>query len=140
MAARYAPLDCGNLLRSALFAIMLMGPAAPSHAQPVTLVCRTEAGPSTWTLRITYATGLVEQIGPGGNPYPNRTANATVSPNAIVWSTEFMDSGTVPPTKSRWIGNIDRLSGTGSIQFYRVDFYHYDPENVSCRQATAPKF
>lgn len=124
------------LLRSAILAIAFLVPASPARAEPVTLSCRSDAGPGTWTLRINYATGLVEQLSPSGNAYTNGVATATISPNAIVWSIEYLDDGTTPPTTAHWEGHIDRLSGTGSIQFYRVDFYHYDPVSVTCRQAT----
>lgn len=128
------------LLRNAALAIALIVTASPASAEPVTLSCRTDAGPATWTFRINYATGLVEQLAPSGNAYTNRIATATISPNAIVWSIDQPSSyltgdGVTHQTTEHWEGHIDRLSATGWMQSSQGDF----PANVvdfNCRQAT----
>ena len=121
------------VLRSAALAIALLVQASPSRAEPVTLSCRSDIS-EIWTLRINYKTGLVERLASSGKVY--YAAAATISPNAIVWSIEFLDDdGTNPPATARWKGNIDRLSGTGWIQFYRLPFFD-GPVSVTCRQAT----
>lgn len=128
------------LLRSAVLAIALIVTTSPASAEPVTLSCRTDAGPATWTFRINYATGLVEQLAPSGNAYTNRVATATISPNTIVWSIDQPSSyltgdGVTHQTTEHWEGNIDRLSATGWMQSQQGDF----PTNVAnftCRQAT----
>ena len=107
-------------------------------AKPVTLSCQSDAG-AVWTLRIDYATGLVERLAPSGAVYKGWSATASVSDNAIVWSKEFQDEGTAPPSTMHWEGNIDRLPRTGSFREYRPEFYHYDPVSVTCSEAT-PKF
>ena len=118
------------LLRSAVLAIALVVPASPTlAAEPVTLSCRGDAGSETYTLRINYATGLVEQIAPNGTAYTNRVATADISPNAIVWYPN--------PTTVNWSGQIDRLSGTGSIQWTGGMQHNI---NITCREATKPKF
>lgn len=127
---------------SAVLAIALIVSALPARAEPVTLSCRADetnlngvrqpggAG-STLTLRINYATGLVEELAPSGKAYTNRVATATISPNAIVW---LLDEYTAP-----FKGKIDRLSGTGWIEYYgsSVDVFQV---SFTCRQATKPKF
>ena len=126
-----------NLLRGAALAIALIVSASPTlAAEPVTLSCRNDAGSETWTLRINYATGLVEQLAPSGNAYPNRVATATISPNAIIWLNQ---------TTEHWKGRIDRLSGTGWSQWARLSSGggHGPLEEdltFTCREATKPKF
>ena len=128
------------LLRNAALAIALIVTASPASAEPVTLSCRTDDGPATWTFRINYATGRVEQLAPSGEAYSNRVATATISPNAIVWSIDQPSSyltgdGVTHQTTEHWEGSIDRLSATGWMQSHQGDF----PTNVAnftCRQAT----
>jgi len=130
-----------TLLRSAALAIALLVPASPARAEPVTLSCRTDAGPATWTFRINYATGLVEELAPSGKAYSNRVARATISPNAIVWSinqpSSYLTGDNVRhQTTEHWEGHIDRLSGTGWIRSYYESLYHNEAVNITCRQAT----
>lgn len=121
----------------ATLAITLIVLASPVHAEPVTLSCRTDTGSETLTLRINYATGLVEQLGPSGDPYTNRIApNASISDNAIVWSAELMDTGLQTPVPMVWKGTIDRLSGTGWEEFSREPDWHPHRTNFTCREAT----
>ena len=95
-----------------------------------------------FTLRIDYATGLVEGLAPSGKAYTNQRATGTISPNAIVWDTEFMDDGVDPPMLARWEGTIDRLSGAGLIGFSRqrygdhINITSGDRTAITCRQAT----
>jgi len=128
------------LLRSVALAIALIVTASPARAEPVTLSCRTDASPATWTFRINYATGLVEQLAPSGNAYTNRIATATISPNTIAWSIDQPSSyrtgdDVIHQTTEHWEGHIDRLSATGWMQSHQGDF----PANIvdfTCRQAT----
>jgi hypothetical protein len=77
----------GPLLHSTGLALALVVLASPARAESVTLSCRVDTASEAITLRIDYATGLVEQIGPSGQAFTNRTApNARISANAIVWS------------------------------------------------------
>ena len=129
---------------SAALVIALIVTASPARAEPVTLSCRADTGSETWTLRINYATGLVEELAPSGKAYTNRVATATISPNAIIWSidqpkTITTHAGTTHQTTEHWEGRIDRLSGTGwmenshsPVDSIRVSF--------TCRQVTKPKF
>jgi len=127
-----------TLLRGAALVIALIVQASPTHAaESVTLTCRDDAGQDTLTLRINYATGLVEQLGPSGKPYTNRIApNARISANAIVWSAKLMDTGLKDPVPMIWEGTIDRLSGTGWTQVSREPRWQPYRLNVICRQAT----
>ena len=127
-----------TLLRSTALSGAILVFASPAFAaDPVTLSCRPDPGTATLTLRINYDTGLVEQIGPSGKPYTNRIApGARITTNAIVWSVKMMDTGLAKPVPMLWEGNIDRLSGTGWVQFSRAPDWHPYRENVTCRQAT----
>lgn len=129
----------------AALAITLIVQASPARAEPVTLSCRTDAGPATWTLRINYETGLVEELGPSGEAYSNRIATANISPNAIVWSIDQPSSiltgdGVTHQTTEHWEGKIDRLSGTGWIQWRQGTGPMEEDLTFTCRQATKPKF
>ena len=129
-------------LRSTALAIALLVQASPARAEPVTLSCRFEEGQETLTLRINYATGLVEELEPTGKAWTNRIApNASISPNTIAWSidqpTSYLTGDDVRhQTTEHWAGHIDRLSGTGWIQSYRETRYPPNPVNITCRQAT----
>jgi hypothetical protein len=129
------------LLRSAAIAMALIVSASPALAAgPVTLSCQPnetklngvrqpdDTG-STLTLRINYATGLVEQLAPSGKAYVGGVATADISPNAITWS-EY---------NAPFRGKIDRLSGTGWIEHNSspVDRYYV---SFTCREVTKPKF
>lgn len=124
----------------ATLAIALIVPTSPVRADPVTLSCRIDGADTSseaLTLRINYATGLVEQLGPSGNPYTNRIApNASISDNAIVWSAELLDTGLETPVPMVWKGTIDRLSGTGWEEFSREPDWHPHRTNFTCREAT----
>lgn len=125
---------------SAALAIALLVQASPVRAEPVTLSCRADAG-STYTLRINYSTGLIEELAPSGNAYTNRVATATISPNAIIWSIDqpssYLSGDDVRhQTTEHWEGRIDRLSGTGWVRSYYESLYHHLPVDVTCRQAT----
>lgn len=124
----------------ATLAITLIVQASPAHAEPVTLSCRidgADTGSETLTLRIDYATGLVEQLGPSGNPYTNRIApNASISDNAIVWSAELLDTGLETPVPMVWKGTIDRLSGVGWEEFSREPDWTPYRTSYTCREAT----
>jgi|GEM_PF-3010380 len=126
------------LLRSVALAIVFVASASSTLAAgPVTLTCRTEPGTETQTLRIDYATGMVEQLSPSGKPYTNRIApNARISENAIVWSVELMDTGLQTPRPMKWEGTIDRLSGTGSTSWSRAPDWQSYRVSLTCRQAT----
>lgn len=113
--------------------------AAQTRTEPIILSCRYDNSDASFTLRVNYATGLLEQLAPSGNAYSNRVVTATISANAIVWSKEFLDDGTNPPSMYHWEGNIDRLSGTGSIVAYRPDYNPYAAYPVTCRRG-APQF
>lgn len=132
-----------TLLRGAALAVALIVSASPALAAgPVTLTCQTtDAGSGAQgysiTLRINYATRLVEQLGPSGKPYTNRIApNARISKNAIIWSVKLMDTGLKTPVPMLWEGTIDRLSGTGWTQFSRSPGWHRSVSNITCRPAT----
>ncbi len=129
------------VLRSAALAIALLVLASPTRAEPVTLSCRADAGSETLTLRINYATGLVEQLAPSGKAYTNRVATAAISQNAIVWSIDQPSSyltgdGVTHQTTEHWEGRIDRLSGTGWTQSHQEGLYRNLPVDITCRQAT----
>jgi hypothetical protein len=131
-----------TLLRSAVLAVglIVLASPAPAHADSVTLSCRPDGGSESLTLRINYATGLVEQLGPSGNAYTNRIApNARITDNAIVWSADLMDTGLQTPVPMRWEGAIDRLSGTGWAQWFREGNF-MNRESFTCREATKSKF
>jgi hypothetical protein len=127
-----------NLLRGTALAIALFVSTSPTLAAgPVTLTCRDDAGGETQTLRINYATGLVEQLAPSGKPYTNRIApNARISANAIVWSVKLMDTGLQTPVPMIWEGTIDRLSGTGWTSWSREPWTFPQRVGITCRQAT----
>jgi hypothetical protein len=130
-----------DVLRSAALAIALIAQASLAHAAPVTLSCRSETNSQTWTFRIDYATGLVEQLNSNGDAYKNRVATATISPNAIVWSIDQPYSyrtgdGVTHQTTEHWAGHIDRLSATGWVRSYDDDHYRNLPVDITCRQAT----
>lgn len=130
---------------SAALAIALIVTASPARAEPVTLSYRDDRGSGTWTLRINYATGLVEQLAPSGKAFSNRIATATISPNAISWSSkqrDYSSSKTMSESDwdgrtGDWNGQIDRLSGTGQI--VETDGLR-SYIAVTCREATKPKF
>jgi hypothetical protein len=129
-----------SLLRSAALAIALLVQASPARAEPVTLSCRTDAGSQTWTFRINYATGRVEELGPSGEAYTNRIATATISPNAIIWSIDQPSSyrtgdDVIHQTTEHWEGHIDRLSATGWMRSQQGDF-PTPAVDFTCRQAT----
>jgi hypothetical protein len=129
------------LLRSAALAVALLVHASPARAEPVTLTCRSDAGPATWTFRIDYATGMIEELAPSGKAYANRVAKATVSPNAIIWSIDqpssYLTGDNVRhQTTEHWEGHINRLSATGWVRSYHESLYHSDAVNITCRQAT----
>jgi hypothetical protein len=131
----------GNLLQNAGLGLALIVLTAPARAESVTLSCRNGDGPETITLRINYATRLVEQIGPSGQAYTNRTApDARISDNAIVWSVTLMDTGLANPVPMIWEGTIDRLSGTGWTRWSREPYMNHYRENLTCGVATKPKF
>ncbi len=116
--------------------------AGPARAESVVLSCTTDAGPATWTLRIDYATGLVEELGSSGAAI--RSATASISDNAIVWSSDapttyLTGDGVTHEATAHWEGHLDRLSGTGWIQAYLEELYHNDPISVGCRPG-AQKF
>ncbi len=129
-----------TVLRCAALAIALIVTASPARAELVTLSCRTDVGSETFTFRINYATGLVEQLGPSGNAYTNRLATATISPNAIIWSIDQPSSyltgdGVTHQTTEHWEGHIDRLAATGWVESHKGDFPTH-PIDIICRQAT----
>jgi len=127
------------LVCSAALTIALLVQVSPAHAEPVTLSCRTDAGSETYTFRINYATGLVEQLAPSGNVYPNRVATATISPNSINWSIDQPTTGRPNyQTTEHWEGHIDRLSATGWGRSYYEDRV-INGIDITCRQA-AQKF
>jgi hypothetical protein len=127
---------------SALLAIAFLVLASPTRAEPVTLICRADTGSQSMTLRINYATGLVEQLGPSGKAFSNRIATATVSPNAISWRSkqrDYSSSKTLSESdwdgRTRdWNGQINRLDGTGQINSGLFT------DAVTCREVTKPKF
>ena len=121
------------VLRSSALAIALLVQASPARAEPVTLSCRFDEGQETLTLRVNYATGLVERLAPSGEAYSDRIApNASISNNAIVWSVKLIDA-----TDNGWKGTIDRLSGTGWEEVYRESFGPRPMHrSFTCRQAT----
>lgn len=129
-----------TLLRGAALAIALIVSASPARAEPVTLSCR-DAGPGTWTFRINYATGRIEELAASGKAYDDRVATATISPNAIRWSIDqpssYLTGDNVRHQSiEHWEGHIDRLSGTGWVQSYYQNFSHSVPVSITCRQAT----
>ena len=121
---------------TAALAIALLVQVSPAHAEPVTLSCRTDEGSETYTFRINYATGLVEQLAPSGNAYNNRVATATISPNEIIWSIDQPTAGRPSyQTTEHWEGHIDRLSATGWVRSYYEDRV-IGGIDITCRQAT----
>jgi len=127
------------LLRSVALAIVFIASASSSlAAEPVTLTCKIDdPSTETLTLRINYATALVEQLSPSGKPYTNRIApNARISENAIVWSVQLMDTGLQTPVPMIWEGTLDRLSGRGSTTFSREPNWYPYQASFTCRQAT----
>jgi hypothetical protein len=115
--------------------------AGPAHADSVTLSCRrADETPGTWTLRIDYSSGRVEQLNPSGEAYNRRVVAAKISPNTIVWSIDqpasYLTGDNVRhQTSEHWAGHIDRLSGTGWLESYYEAQFHYLPIDVTCRQA-----
>ncbi len=119
-----------------IFIFVILTSMGSAHADSVTLSCRTDAGSESLTLRINYATGLVEELGASGNAYTNRIApNASITNNAIVWSANLMDTGLQTPVPMVWEGTIDRLSGTGWASWSR-EGRHMGRESFTCREAT----
>lgn len=130
---------------SAALAIALIVTASPARAEPVILSCQVDSPSMTLTLRINYATGLIEQLTSSGEAWTNRVATATISPNAIVWSIDQPSSiltgdGVTHQTTEHWEGKIDRLSGTGWIQSRQGTGPMEEDLTFTCRQATKPKF
>ena len=117
------------MLKGRLKSLVLSAPllalamaAAPAHADPTTLSCTSTKGPS-YTLRINYVTGLIEELGDNGGVIVS--APADISANKIVWGER---------AQSNWRGFIDRLAGTGMIYEYRdnIIFNH----RITCRLGT----
>jgi len=131
-----------GVFKLALAIILWLAVAAvPARAESVTLSCRAaDDGPATWTLRIDYGKSPVEELGPSGNTYTNRSApSARISDNAIVWSVTFLDDTITPPSTAIWEGNVDRLSGTGSMSLHRARYSVPGQDHatrVTCRQVT----
>jgi hypothetical protein len=129
------------VLGSAALAVALVLQASPVLAQTVTLSCQVDGGSYTHTYRINYGTGLVEELGPSGQAWTNRTApNAKISANAIVWAADLMDTGLQTPVPMHWEGTIDRLSGTGWTWWSRQGLVMGPTENFTCSAATKPQF
>ena len=95
---------------------------------------RPGIAPSVITLRVNYATAVVEQLAPSGKAYTNRIApDARISDNAIVWSAKLMDTGLARPVPMTWAGTIDRLSGAAWDEFARDRNWYRT--NYMCRVA-----
>ncbi|MDI1301933.1 MAG: hypothetical protein PSX71_08515 [bacterium] len=129
-----------TFLCSAVLAMAFIVQASPAHAEPVTLSCRSDKDTATFTFRINYTSGVVEQLAPSGDAYTNRIATATISPNAIIWSITQPSSyltgdGVTHQTTELWEGHIDRLAATGWTQHRQGDF-PTNVESFTCRQAT----
>lgn len=115
----------------------------PVDRTQVTLSCtqidhRPGTAPDVITLRISYATGLVEQLAPNGKAYTNRIArNAQFSETAIVWTARLLDTGLARPVPMTWAGTLDRLSMTLEEKWDREPYGHA-PQRTSyqCRVAT----
>lgn len=117
--------------------------ARPVDRTQVTLSCtqidhRPGTAPDVITLRISYATGLVEQLAPNGKAYTNRIArNARFSETAIVWTAKLMDTGLAKPVPMTWGGTLDRLSMTLKEEWDREPYGHTPQRtNYQCRVAT----
>jgi hypothetical protein len=115
---------------------------SPAVAETVTLSCRSDAAPATWTFRIDYATGLIEELGASGAAI--RSAKASVNANTIAWSVDNAGSyitgdNVTHAVNQHWEGRIDRLSGAGYTQAYDSDNQYTGAAIAmpfNCRHAT----
>ena len=125
--AGVAKLALGSLLA-------LATTAGTAHAQPTTLTCgqtgHTPGSTSQTTmLRIDFATGLVEELGPSGTPTNRIAPSARVSSKSIRWSARLLDTG----VQMIWEGAVDRLSGKGWIKVSREPDWRPYRTSVACR-------
>lgn len=117
--------------------------AAPPAKAPVergaTLSCQYASGGSI-NLRIDYESGFLERLAPSGNAFDGWTVVASIGPNSIRWSKEWLESGTEPPSRMQWEGNIDRLSGAGWTMMDRPDYTTGRQQmTITCQKGT-PRF
>lgn len=126
-----------GLLKRAGLLVVFLSAAGPAAAETVTMSCKYEQSPGTTTLRVDYATGLVEEVG-------GERASGQVSADAIVWSgmrsivETAVDNVTKRYMTTIFRGRIDRLSGTGWIETGYSGTTTTRP--VTCSRVTAPKF
>lgn len=107
---------------------------ASASAESVILSCQPEDRAwTTFTYRVNYATGLVEELSSNGNVYMAFTAD--ISAIAIVWSKEWRSKYGENMLRA---GNIDRLSGAGQITVTGVNGDRVTLA-VTCRRGT-PQF
>ena len=125
-----------RITRLLLLAVSLGSASGPAFAQAVTLSCATSASGAI-TLRIDYATGIVQMVG-------GERANGTVSADSISWSARrtfiatAADNVTKREVTSVFNGRLDRLSGTGWVE---TGFWPSTTNlPVTCGKVTAPKF
>ena len=119
----------------ALASVFLALAAVPASA--VTLSCAASTG-ATATLRIDYASGLIEELGSNGAAF--RSATAQISPTTIVWSTDYpggytTGDGVRHDSSVHWEGRLDRNAGTGFVWSYVEDLFHDGSTAVSCEEA-----
>jgi hypothetical protein len=115
---------------------------SPAAAEPVTLSCRADDGPATWTFRIDYVTEIIEELGDTGSALISTKAG--ISANVIAWAlakpvSQMTFGGERRQTTAHWEGHIDRLSGIGWMRQYNdADVAGTTPgtTNFTCRQAT----
>src|SRR4029077_16789929 len=99
----------------AVLAAALIAPAAPAHAEVVTLICQQEAGPhnnesgGSFTLRVDYDRKLVEfLLSDGVVPF---SAAATITQGDVRWTTDLTKPGA-------FLGQLNRLSGAGNTTYW----------------------
>ena len=136
----------GPLRLAASLSLLLAATIAvrPAMATPVALVCAYEDGRFPVTLRIDYATGVVEQLRDTGEPQ-YRATGAQVTASAIVWNYTEPQIGNYADgrrynTVFHFWGRIDRSTGAGEIQIYRDETYGEKPDRIRCRLAPETKF
>ena len=132
------------MLKGRLKSLVLSAPllalamaAAPARAETVILTC-TWADGRSFNMRVNYATGLIETLGTDGAT--SSSATASISANAIAWSSEVPRSwltgdGVTHQTTAKWEGRIDRMSGTGVISEYGQE-WEYRSGKITCRLGT----
>ncbi len=126
------------LLQSAALAVALLVQASPARAEVVTLICqnnyqstKNNQGPSSFTLRINYNQKVVEFLKPDGTVWFSEAAT-TITESAVQWPSDRRQRvGTIFFT-----GELNRLSGEGSVNFAETGDSFFTSVEGPCRRAT----